>query len=185
MNAPLLEKVYTAEDLLKLEDGGNLELLDGRLVERPIGAKASVVAANIIALVRPFAHAHGLGLVFDSDCGYQIFAKRDRVRKPDVSFIRHGKLPENKPPDGYVLVAPDLVVEVISPNDLAEEVAAKMMEWLRAGVRLVWVVYPSSRIVQVFRQAGGAANLCEGEQLTGGDVLSEFACDVAEFFVDI
>jgi Uma2 family endonuclease len=185
MNAPLTETLYTAEDLLRLEDGLHLELLDGRLVEKPMGAKASVVALNVGSLIRAFARAHQLGFVFDSDCGYQIFAKRDRVRKPDVSFVPRGRLPDDKPPDGYVLVAPDLVVEVISPNDLAEEVTAKVMEWLRAGVRLVWVVSPAGRTVQVFRPAGGAAYHREGEQLAGDDVLPDFACDVAEFFVDI
>jgi Uma2 family endonuclease len=185
MNAPLLEKVYTAEDLLKLQDGGNFELLDGRLVEKPMGAKASIVAVNVATLVRTFARANQLGLVFDAECGYQIFAKRNRVRKPDVSFVRRGRLPDDKPPDGYVEVAPDLVVEVVSPNDFADEVAAKVMEWLRAGVPLAWVVYPPSRIVQVFRQGGGAAYLCDGEQLTGEPVLPNFTCHVAEFFVDI
>jgi Uma2 family endonuclease len=185
MNAPLLEKTYTAEDLLHLQDGGHFELLDGRLVEKNMGAKASVIAANIIALIRPFVRAHRLGMVFDSDCGYQIFANRKRVRKPDVSVSHRGRLPDDKPPGGHVQVPPDLVVEVVSPNDLAEEVAAKVLEWLRAQVRLVWVVYPDSLTVHVFRPGGGAAYLCPGDQVSGEDVLPNLTCQVEEFFVDI
>src|SRR5262249_1904635 len=108
-----------------------------------------------------------------------------RVRKPDGSFVRKGRLPGDRPPRGHVQIPPDLAFEVVSPNDLAEDVNAKVLEFLRAGVRLLWVLYPKTRCVQVFRQAGSASDLSEGEELGGGDVLPGFTCRVDEIFAGI
>jgi Uma2 family endonuclease len=156
MNAPLTQNHFTPEDLLRCEPG--YELLDGRLVEKPMGAKAGVVEMNVAALIHPFVRSHTLGFVIVGDGGgYELWPDRPRVRKPDVPFIGRGRLPDDVVPDGWVTIAPDLVVEVISPNDIAQDVMAKAMEWLGVGVRLVWLVYPSSRAVFILRPGGIAA----------------------------
>src|SRR5262245_19323125 len=123
MNTISTLEQHSPEELLSLADGHRYELIDGQLVERKMGARASLIAAAIIHLLRQHARAQGLDLVFATDCGYQIFANNPgRVRFPDGSFIRRGRLPNDEPPAGHVRIAPDLVVEVVSPNDLAEEV---------------------------------------------------------------
>src|SRR6266542_3108429 len=161
----------TPEQLLEMEDGPRFELIDGKLVERHMGAMSSLVAANIIGILRQHVHPQKLGKVFATNCGYQIFPdKPNQVRYPDGSFIAKGRLPDDKTPGGHVRIPPDLAIEVVSPNDTAEEVETKRIAFLRAGVRLLWVIYPENRTVHVYRQGGGAAALGEGDELSGEDV---------------
>src|SRR3954469_15279453 len=135
----------TPEDLLARPDADSYELIDGQLVEKHMGAHAGLVAATLIALLRADARARGLGRVFTSDCSYQIGPGRNLVRKPDVSFIARGRLPGDQLPAGHLRIPPDLAVEVVSPNDLAEDIDARVADYLEAGVRLMWVVYPATR----------------------------------------
>ena len=174
---------YTPEDLLALPDYGRLELIDGQLVERNMGAKSSLAATNMLGLVWHFVRSNNLGLVFQSDCGYQIFAEEQgRVRFADGSFISRAKLPEDLVPQGHCRVAPDLVIEAVSPNDTAYEVEDKIAQWLGAGVRLVWVIYPETQRVQVHRADGTVTKLRSEEQLVGEDILPGFQCQLAEVF---
>src|SRR3954451_6725897 len=118
------ETRYTPEDLLALENG--YELIDGRLVEKTMGMEASAVAVTILRLLSTHVRAHDLGRVFESECGYQIFPEEpNRVRKPDGSFVARGRLPGERPVRDHCRIPPDLALEVVSPNDLAEEVNAK------------------------------------------------------------
>ena len=174
---------YTPDDLLTLPEYGRFELIDGQLVERNMGAKSSYAATNLLVLMGYFVRSNNLGLVFQADCGYQIFAEEPgRVRFADVSFIRRGKLPEDRVPQGHCRVAPDLVIEAVSPNDTAYEIEDKIAQWLSAEVQLVWVLYPETHRVQVHRADGTVTKLQSGEQLVGEDVVAEFQCQVAEVF---
>src|SRR6185437_9233543 len=103
-----------------------------------------------------------------------------KVRVPDVSFTRWVRLPEGQVEEGHGRVAPDLVVEVISPNDLAVEARAKVRDFLNAGVPLIWVANPETRDVVVYRSDKTAAILQGGDVLDGGDVLPGFRCTVAD-----
>ena len=184
MNAPLMQDHYTPEDLLRCEPG--YELLDGQLVEKPMGAKASVIEVSLAAPIRLFAGKHSLGFVLTGDgAGYELWPNRPRVRKPDVSFIGRGRLPDDVIPDGWVRIPPDFAVEVASLNDNADDLMAKAMEWLGVGVRLVWVVFPKSRTVLVLRPGGIAAWVGAGGELSGEDVLPGFTCLVDEVFAGV
>ena len=174
---------YTPEDLLALPDYGRYELIDGQLVERKMGAKSSLAATNLLVLMGYFVRSNNLGLVFQADCGYQIFAEESgRVRFADGSFIRRGQLPEGRVPQGHCRVTPDLVIEAVSPNDTAYEVEDKIAQWLGAGVRLVWMLYPETQRVQVHRADGTVTKLRSEEQLSGEDVIPGFQCQLAEVF---
>jgi Uma2 family endonuclease len=181
-----MEKVHTPEELLAIPDGHRFELIDGHLVERPLmGAEASLVAAAIIMIVRQFTLGRQLGPVFSDACGYQIFPDDpNRVRFPDVSFIRRGRLPDDKPPQGHVRIAPDLAVEVVSPNDLAYSIDDKIASFLLAGIRMLWIVYPETRTVWVIRPTG-VSRLSAADEINGEDVLPGFTCRVEEFFVGL
>jgi Uma2 family endonuclease len=85
-------------------------------------------------------------------------------------------------PQGHCRVAPDLVIEAVSPNDTAYEVEDKIAQWLGAGVRLVWVIYPETQRVQVHRADGTVTKLQSAEQLSGEDVIPGFQCQVAAVF---
>jgi Uma2 family endonuclease len=186
MAAVLAEKEYTPEDLLTMSDGPRYELVKGRLVEKPMSAKAGLIAGAVISLLGPFARGRRQGFVFTSDCGYQCFATDPtRVVFPDASFIHRGRLPNDVPPDGHVQIAPDMALEVVSPSNGAEDLMQKILEYLHAGVRLVWVVYPNCRTVLVYRPDNSVSLLKPDNELDGEDVIPGFACRVAELFEEI
>ncbi len=185
MNAPLmLENTYTADDLYDLDKDHRFELADGALVERHMSVESSAVAMDLMARVRTFVRSHGLGTVTGPDCGYKLFPDDPKaLRYPDGAFVRRGRFPDDRPPRrGHAALAPDLAVEVVSPNDEAEEVEARVCDFLRAGVGLVWVVYPGSRSAYALRPAGAAARLAESGELSGEDVLPGFTCPLRDLF---
>src|SRR6185369_10309656 len=96
---------------------------------------------------------------------------KDIVRAPDVGFVRADRVPEELPDRGYVPFAPDLAVEVVSPDDSADEVAQKVAEYLKYGTRLVWVLYAKSKEVKVHTPDRVVKTLKVGDVLDGGDVL--------------
>ena len=175
----------TARDLMLLPDEGGkrYELVEGELREMaPAGARHGGVAANLTILLGQHVRAQRLGVVLAAETGFRISRNPDTVRAPDVSFISKEHVPLEGPPEGYWELAPDLVVEVVSPNDTAAEVQAKVQAWLEAGVRLVWVVYPDTRSVVVYESVREISTLTFTDSLSGGDVVPGFSCSVGEIF---
>lgn len=182
-----LPAVLEPEDFLALPDSIAYELVDGKLVERQMGAESSAIAAAIIAVLRQFLRGKRIGYVFDSEASLQCFQDDPKkLRRADVSFVQRGRFPNGEIPRGQILIVPDLVVEVISPRDRAEAVHDKVNEYIAAGVPLVWVVYPSSRTVTIHRPgtavAGPMTRLSATDAIGGEDVIPSFSCRVAEFF---
>ena len=127
-----------------------------------------------------------LGFVVDSECGYKIFAKKPRqIRKPDVSFIAKGRLPDDILPEGDMTIPPDLAVEVISPNDIAQDIERRISDLHSAGVRLLWIVYPVTRSVWILRKDGSGARLTEDQDLSGEDVVPGFTLRIAQFTYEV
>jgi len=178
------ELTYTPEDLLSMGDAGKgFELVSGHLVEKNMGGFASSVASLINYLLITHGRMKGLGWVLDSEGSYQCFPDdRRKVRKPDVSFIRRGRLPDERLPDGHIAIAPDLAVEVVSPNDTTYEVDTKVQESLSAGVPLVWVVNPRARTIHVYRGDRTVERLQEDGVLTAPDLLPDLHYPVADLF---
>jgi Uma2 family endonuclease len=185
--ATITERQYTPEDLLKITDRPMPELIDGRLVERePMGQKADAVAARLIYWISSFLDENDLGLVNGAQGSYQIFPDAPKkVRIPDVSFTRRDRLPPEGPAEGHARVAPDLVVEVISPRDVATELDEKIEDFFGAGVPLIWVPNPETRTIQVYRRDGTSARLRSGDSLDGEDILPGFRRDVEKLFKGI
>jgi len=183
MNAVAEKTVYTPEDLLAMPDEADFELVDGELVERLMSSLSSWIGGRIYRLIADHVEAQGLGFVWPADNGYQCFPKAPgKVRKPDVSFVHHDRLPEGLPPEGYLRVAPDLAVEVLSPNDLAIDLDVKLIDYRDAGVRLTWVLNPESRSARVYGLDGSSRFLAENDDLSGEDVLPGFSCRVDALF---
>lgn len=179
----VVTKTYTPEDLLTMQDGDDYELVDGNLVERKMGAESSFVAGRTERILAQFCEPRGAGLVFPEGTSYQCFPDAPgKVRRPDTSFIRFGRLPDDRLPKGHILIAPNLAVEVASPNDLVYEIDEKVEEYLAAGVELVWVVNPATHTVRVYHPDRPGVMLREKDELTGDDVLPGFRCQVAELF---
>ncbi|MHC4876897.1 MAG: Uma2 family endonuclease [Planctomycetota bacterium] len=175
---------HTADELLEMPDSKSFELVNGVLVERNMGGLASWINGEILTLLKNHTRAENIGWVFDSEAGYQCFGKeRETVRKPDVSFVRRGRLPNEELPNGHITITPDLAVEVVSPNDRVYELQSKVADYLAAGVCLVWVVNPADRSVTVYTQGSDQPVVVrEGGELSGGDVLPEFRCPVSSLF---
>jgi len=177
----LQERRFTARELLSLPDEEWYELLDGRLIERPVGGLAASVAGELLYRIASLVHDGGLGWVLPSGAGYQCFADDpERVRRPSVSFVAAGRFPANHLPKGHCGIPPDLAVEVIYPDTGYSAMRRKVEEYLRAGVRLVWVIDPEVRVVDVWSEGGRFSTLREGDELTGEDVLPGFCCVVAD-----
>lgn len=177
----------TPEDLLTIRDAINYELVDGKLVGRHSGMESSKVGARILGMIGMFLGEPPRGHLFGADASYQCFDWAPRqVRKPDGSYIRPGRFPDERVPKGHCPIPPDLAVEVISPGDLADEVEEKVSEYLRANVPLVWVVHPPTRTVRIHRPRtappGPIAELREDDTISGEDVLPGFSCSIARFF---
>ena len=183
MSAVAIKTEITPEELLRMPDEKDYELVDGELVERKTGSLSSWIGGEVLFLLRQFLQVHPLGWVFGADNGYFCFPRNpNKLRRPDGSFVRHGRLPGDKPPAGYTRIAPDLVVEVVSPNDLAYEIDEKVLDFLGAGVPLVWVVNPDSRVIHIYRVDGSVGLLRETDELSGEDVLPGFHCKVNSIF---
>jgi Uma2 family endonuclease len=172
------------DDLLRMPDGDSFELVDGRPVEKKMGAKSDEIAGHLFAALYQFVRSNRLGHMFGAQTGYRCFPNRPRlVRKPDVSFVTRGRLSNEAAPEGDIPLSPDLAVESVSPNDTYEEVEVKVNEYLGAGVRLVWVISPTTKTILVRRPNKTCAVLDINDTLTGEDVLPGFTCPVAELFV--
>jgi len=183
MNIVATKQRYTPEDLLAMPDGDRYELVNGELVERHMGWKSSWVGGRLFLHLSAFLETNPLGQAAPADASYQCFPDAPgKVRKPDVSFIRRERLPPMEELEGHCRIAPDLAVEVISPNDLYTEVDDKVEEYLAAGVRLVWVINPATRTVRVQRADGAGAFLREADELSGEDVVPGFRCSVRALF---
>ena len=179
-----LKKLFTAEELTCLPaDGRRLELVKGKLYEMaPAGGRHGRVAMRIGRLLDTHVELTGLGQVFAAETGFILQRNPDTVRAPDAAFVAQDRMPPGETPDGYLALAPDLAVEVISPNDRPREVREKVADWLNAGTRLVWVIYPSSRTTTVHRSPDSVQELGAEDLLDGAEVVPGFACRLGELF---
>ncbi len=183
MSTVATKQRYTPEDLLAMPDAVCYELVNGELVEREMGWKSGRIGGRIVQRLSSHCEAHGLGWVAGAESSYQCYPDAPKkVRRPDASFIRLERMPAEEEPEGHCRIAPDLAVEVVSPNDLSDKVEDKVEEYLTAGVRLVWVVHPSTRTVRIYRADGTVSRLREAEELNGEDVVPGFRCRVSELF---
>jgi Uma2 family endonuclease len=179
--APLL----TAEEFSRLPqppDGSQQELIKGVIVTMPPPSfYHGRVCAMICRKLGNFVEAHNLGYFTSTDSGVILARNPDTVRGPDIAFWSHERLPQ-PPREGYPTVPPDLVVEVLSPSDVFTRVQRKVEDYLRAGVRLVWILVPEDRSVAVFHAGNPPSVLSNGETLSGETILPGFSCPVTELF---
>jgi len=155
----------TEADLVRMpRDGRKYELVDGQVRVSPGGARHGRVCVNLVVRLDAAVRAGRLGHVFDSSTGFRLPA--GNVRSPDVSFVAAGRFPGGEElPKGFPDLAPDLAIEVLSPEDRSRDVLDKVGEYLEAGVRLVVVVDPERRRASFYR------SLTEVETLGADDVV--------------
>ena len=178
------KKLFTAAELVKLSiPGRRLELVKGELFEMaPAGYRHGNVAMQIGSLLNYHVKANRLGRVSAAETGFILRRRPDTVRAPDAAFVAAHRLPAGELPAGFLELAPDLAVEVLSPGDTPREIAEKVEEWLRAGTLLVWVIDPATRAATVYRSLDDVQELSADDRLDGEQVVPGFSCTLAEVF---
>ena len=170
----------TADELLRTHlPDKHVELVRGvLLVKEPPGFVHGEITARLTKVLMNHVDARDLGMVLAAETGFKLTSDPDTVRAPDIAFIRRERLPDPRP-TGYAELAPDLVVEVLSPNDRPGEVLAKVADWLSAGSSLVWIVDPGHRTARVYRQDGSETLVEPTEALSGEGVIPGFTYPLA------
>ena len=176
--------LLTADDLLRLHsEGVRGELVRGVLHETMSpGHRHGRIVVRLVAHLFNFAEPRGLGTLVASDSGVWLERDPDTVREPDIAYTSAEKIPLDADIPGYPEAVPDLVVEVKSPSDSRRYAHGRGRMWVDYGVRLVWVVYPETRTVEVHRPEGPVAVIGPEGALDGADVLPGFACELDSVF---
>ena len=177
-------ELLTGDDLMRLySEGVRGELIRGVLCKTmPTGQRHGRIVARLVIRLGTFVEPRGLGTLVTSDSGVWLERDPDTVREPDIAFTSSARQALDEDVPGYAEVVPDLVVEVVSPSDREPRINDKARMWLSYGVRLVWVVRPETRTIDVHPADGPVTTLTASDSLDGGDVLPGFELDVSEVF---
>lgn len=181
------QRFLNEDDLLRLSaEGKRYELVRGELRQMsPTGYDHGRCTAKLSHLLASRVLSGNLGDVLAAETGFILERTSEgkvTVRAADISFVAAARIPRGADKSRYLEIAPDLVVETLSPSDTVLEVEEKIADWLRAGVRVAVTVNPQSRSVTVYRQAGKIVRLDEDDELDLSDVVVDFRCRVSEIF---
>ena len=172
--APAATQPLTGEALFEMPGADRCELVEGEIKRRsPTGWKHGTVEARLAQRLGDFVEEHDLGEVMVGEVGIYTGRDPDTVRAADVLFISHERL-KNASPDGFLDVAPALVVEIMSPSNAWEDVRQKIEEYVAIGVEQVWIVEPANRAVLVYRARDAVHTLAEDDTLNGEGPLEGF-----------
>jgi Uma2 family endonuclease len=185
------ERFYTAEEFwefcqLPENQNRHWELVEGEIREMtPAGGEHGEVAGGFFGFIWNFVREKKLGRVTAAETGFILYKNpdprgKDTVRAPDVGFVSIERAPEPLPSQ-FVPVVPDLVVEVVSPTDRAEDVEEKINLYLKYGVQLIWVAYSVTRTIMVHTPSS-VKRLTIDDTLDGGEVLPGFKLKVSDIF---
>ncbi len=177
------EQRFSPEDVLRLENEGLYELVGGQLVEKTMSYLSNKTAGIISR--RLGNHLEDAGIKGDvlPETLFQCFSfDEDKARRPDVAVLLGDRVPVGAPPTGALKVRPDIAIEVVSPNDLSYDVEDKLDDYRKAGVPLVWVIYPHARIVRIHRPDHTVTELTDADTLTGETILPSFSVEVGRIF---
>ena len=174
----------TREDLEQMGSAGErMELIDGELREKAgVSQRHGEIEAQIFSPLSVHILSNRLGRIYPSDTQFTVLRNPDKILIPDLAFVREDRLPPEGERWRIAGHAPDLAVEVISPNDSYDEVVEKVELYQQAGVPLVWLVHPRRKAVVVYPLGQPPRTLLETDILDGGEVLPGFALSVAEIF---
>jgi Uma2 family endonuclease len=176
---------FTPDDLLRLPDRGKgFELVGGELKELNMSFLSSFVAGLIYYYLQSHVQPRRIGWVSPEGTSFRCFPDApDKVRRADTAYHALGRLtPSRAAAEGHCTVVPDLVVEVVSPNDSANDLNTKRIEWQTAGAQLVWVVHPDQQTIHAYHTDGTVGLLGAADTLTAEPVLPEFRVSVADLF---
>ena len=180
---PQTEALLTGEEALALGDIGSYELIEGRIVyTSPTGVAHGDYESNFVEFLKAFVRKNKLGKVVSGEVGLYTHRNPDTVRGADVAFISNDRYAQRQQQSGFLDVAPELIVEILSPDDRWSEVKQKLKEYFSIGVKLVWVADPADKTVYAYRSLTDVREFTAADALTGDDVLPGFSVQVAELF---
>jgi Uma2 family endonuclease len=185
VSVPPPGRPWSEADLWELaDDARRFELVRGELLMMsPASPVQSEYAALLSAALVAFVYPRRLGGVYVSEPGFELQPAPEQViRAPDVAFVRRERIPPPEQRQGFWKLAPDLAAEIISPSETSEAVQAKVRDYLAAGTRLVWLVYPRQRSVMSYHAGGQFQQHGPHDSLEGGEVLPGFSYALAELF---
>jgi Uma2 family endonuclease len=158
------------------------ELINGRFVPMPpTGWPHARAEVKVSSRLEQFVEANGLGSVLGGEAGIIIRRGPDTVRGADVAFISNQRLAKASP-DGYLDVAPELIVEIVSPNDRWSDITAKLEDYFSVGVQMVWLVDPQRRCVSCYRGPTKLSVVGPNGTLTAEPMLPGFTLPVSDLF---
>ena len=173
------EPLITGDELALMPDHDLCELVDGRIVPMsPTNPHHGRIESNIAVALHGTARTQNLGLVMTGEVGVFTRWNPDRVRGADVIFISHAQFERRTKTRAFLDVAPELVVEILSPENRHVDMRQKVQEYLAIGVRLVLVVDPDDRTIVAHRPGGTVLRFVEGDAVPCDDVLSGFSLPV-------
>jgi Uma2 family endonuclease len=178
--------VITADEFARIpDDDFRYELVAG-VVHRmsPVGGRHGALTLRLGAALTAWGDRTHAGAVM-TETGFILATDPDTVRGPDVSFVRRERIPTSGLPIGFWRGAPDLAVEVLSPDERRGDADLKAREYLRQGVVLVWVVDPSAKSVAVYGRSELPLMLSVNDTLAGGDILPDFELRLTTLFADL
>jgi Uma2 family endonuclease len=176
------DRTITGDELLAMGDIGPCELVDGRIVPMsPTGHEHGYLELRLGGRLAAFVADRQLGWVSGGEVGIYTRRDPDRVRGADIVFVSRERLP-NRPDKRFIEVAPELVVEIISPEDRWQDVRQKIEEYFAIGVATVWIVEPANAIVLVYRSPTDVTRLGTADVLEGSGTLTGFAIAVRALF---
>jgi Uma2 family endonuclease len=182
MSTIMQKKLLTAEEFFLLPNPGNglqQELVRGEVITMPPpGGMHGVSCLKAGRRIGNFVEDNNRGITVCNDTGFITERNPDSVRGPDVSYWSKERLPEV--PVSYIEIAPDMLVEVLSPSNTSKQIRAKLAEYFARGVRLVWVIAPEDRTLTIYRTPDEGRVLHETALVTGEDVLPDFTCRVSD-----
>jgi Uma2 family endonuclease len=185
MDSTTQQKVWSEKELLSLPDHGKkVELVQGEIVMSPAGIDHESIGASLLAALKPYVRNNRLGIVLGSSAGY--WMKSGNLRSPDVSFLAKKRLQGLKrPPKGFFQGAPDLAVEILSPDDTVQRIHQRIGEYFESGTRLVWVINPEEMSVVVYHSPQPDRLLRAGELLDGEGLIPGFSVPISELFEEL
>jgi Uma2 family endonuclease len=175
----------TADDLLRMASETRCELIEGEIFEMtPTGRPHGRIASRFHGRLEQYLREHGfeLGEAYIAEFGFKVEMNPDTVLVPDVAFVSAAREDEAGDDEGFFPGAPDLAVEVISPNDRYSEVAAKVQKYLSGGARMVVVIDPPKRTMIVHQSHADVLILKEEDVFDGGDVVPGWKLQVRDLF---
>ena len=177
------DKLVTADELFEKYNHVHCDLIEGKVVEMaPPGFGHGSVETTLAAKLWLHVSENRLGIVATGETGFLVDRNPDTVLAADVAFVRKDRVKAIGITEKYFPEAPALAVEIVSPGDTANQVELKTRRWLQAGAELVWIVYPPTKSVTVYRSLEEVRLLNSDDTLDGGDVLPGFSVTVADLF---